>query len=67
MHNGTYFAVRELKGYCDDVGIRQDLAFVAHPHYNGKVKRANGIIFSGLKHRLEDHCVALHELWWMSF
>jgi hypothetical protein len=40
MDNGTYFAVRELKEYCDDVGIRQDLAFVAHPHYNGKVERA---------------------------
>jgi hypothetical protein len=53
MDNGTYFTVRELKEYCDDVGIWQDLAFLAHPHYNGQVERANGLIFSGLKPRLE--------------
>ncbi|KAK1604843.1 hypothetical protein QYE76_028516 [Lolium multiflorum] len=33
--NGTNFAQGELKDYCDEVGIRLDLASVAHPQSNG--------------------------------
>ncbi|KAK1646629.1 hypothetical protein QYE76_064434 [Lolium multiflorum] len=32
--NGTNFAQGELKDYCNDVGIRLDLASVAHPQSN---------------------------------
>ncbi|KAK1651944.1 hypothetical protein QYE76_069749 [Lolium multiflorum] len=32
--NGTNFAQGELKDYCDEVGIRLDLASVAHPQSN---------------------------------
>ena len=52
--NGTNFAQGELKDYCETVGIRLDLASVAHPQSNGQVERANGLILSGIKPRLEE-------------
>jgi transposase InsO family protein len=52
--NGTNFAQGELKDYCHDVGIRLDLASVAHPQSNGQVERANGLLLSGIKPRLEE-------------
>ncbi|KAK1686158.1 hypothetical protein QYE76_047006 [Lolium multiflorum] len=52
--NGTNFAQGELKDYCDEVGIRLDLASVAHPQSNGQVERANGLILAGIKPRLEE-------------
>ncbi|KAK1630900.1 hypothetical protein QYE76_005215 [Lolium multiflorum] len=52
--NDTNFAQGELKDYCEDVGIRLDLASVAHPQSNGQVERANGLILSGIKPRLEE-------------
>ena len=52
--NGTNFAQGELKDYCNDLGIRLDLAFVAHPQSNGQVERANGLILAGIKPRLEE-------------
>jgi ribonuclease HI/transposase InsO family protein len=55
--NGTNFAVGELARYCEDVGIRLDLASVAHPQSNGQVERMNGIVLQGIKPRLE---VPLH-------
>jgi transposase InsO family protein len=48
IDNGPNFAVGELKDYCDDVGIRLDLASVAHPQSNGQVERTNGLILSGI-------------------
>jgi transposase InsO family protein len=55
--NGTNFAVGELAKYCGEVGIRLDLASVAHPQSNGQVERTNSIILQGIKPRLE---VPLH-------
>ncbi|KAK1699282.1 hypothetical protein QYE76_015979 [Lolium multiflorum] len=52
--NGTNFAQGELKDYCETIGIRLDLASVAHPQSNGQVERANGLILSGIKPRLEE-------------
>ena len=52
--NGTNFAQGELKDYCYDLGIRLDLASVAHPQSNGQVERANGLILAGVKPRLEE-------------
>ncbi|KAK1641965.1 hypothetical protein QYE76_059770 [Lolium multiflorum] len=51
--NGTNFAQGELRDYCETMGIRLDLASVAHPQSNGQVERANGLILSGIKPRLE--------------
>ena len=51
--NGTIFAQGELQEYCHDNGIRLDLVYVAHLQSNGQVERANGLILSGIKPRLE--------------
>ena len=51
--NGTNFAHGDLKEYCHEKGIRLDLASISHPQSNGQVERANGLILSGIKHRLE--------------
>ncbi|KAK1662993.1 hypothetical protein QYE76_051152, partial [Lolium multiflorum] len=64
--NGTNFAQGELKDYCDEVGIRLDLASVAHPQSNGQVERANGLILAGIKPRLKNRCAAQPELGLMS-
>src|SRR3954462_7417650 len=42
--NGTNFAQGELKEYCQEEGIRLDLASVSHPQSNGQVERANTLI-----------------------
>src|SRR3954451_15592816 len=52
--NGTNFAHRELKEYCQEEGIGLDLASVSHPQSNGQVERANALILGGIKARLED-------------
>ena len=51
--NGTDFVHGELKDYCEELGIRLDLASVSHPQSNGQVERANGLILAGVKPLLE--------------
>ncbi|XP_073360277.1 uncharacterized protein [Aegilops tauschii subsp. strangulata] len=46
--NGTNFAKGTLAQYYSVSGIHLDLASVAHPQSNGQVKRANGLILSGI-------------------
>ncbi|KAK1611133.1 hypothetical protein QYE76_034806 [Lolium multiflorum] len=60
--NGTNFAQGELKDYCDEVGIRLDLASVAHPQSNGQVERANGLILAESNLALKNRCAAQPEL-----
>ena len=55
--NGTNLSQGEVAEYCDQHGIRLDLASVAHPQANGQVERANGLVLQGLKPPLE---VPLH-------
>jgi transposase InsO family protein len=50
--NGTNFTSKEFKSYCDGLGIKLKFASVAHPKTNGQVKKANGLICSGIKKRL---------------
>jgi transposase InsO family protein len=50
--NGTNFTSKEFKSYCEGLGIKLKYASVAHPKSNGQVKKANGLICSGLKKRL---------------
>jgi transposase InsO family protein len=50
--NGTNFTSKEFKSYCKGLGIKLKFAFVAHPEINGQVKKANGLICSGIKKRL---------------
>jgi transposase InsO family protein len=50
--NGTNFAKGEMADFCEEKGIRLDLASVAHPESNGQAERANQSILHGLKPRL---------------
>jgi hypothetical protein len=52
MDNGTNFTSKEFKSYCEGLGIKLKFASVAHPKTNGQVKKANGLIYSGIKKRL---------------
>nr|XP_051197443.1 uncharacterized protein LOC127310852 [Lolium perenne] len=51
--NGTNFAMGEMAEFCEDKGIRLDLASVAHPESNGQAERANQSILHGFKPRLQ--------------
>jgi hypothetical protein len=50
--NGTKFTSKEFKNYCESMGIKLKFASMAHPKTNGQVKKANGLICSGIKKRL---------------
>jgi transposase InsO family protein len=52
--NGSQFTGRKFLEFCDKFLIRVDWAAVAHPHTNGQVERANGMILQGLKPRIFD-------------
>jgi transposase InsO family protein len=50
--NGTNFAKGEMADFCEEKGIRLDLAAVAHLESNGQAERANQSILHGIKPRL---------------
>ena len=50
--NSSNFTADEVKTWCANLGIKLDYAFVYHPQTNGRVKRANDLIMSGIKPRL---------------
>jgi transposase InsO family protein len=50
--NGTNFTSKELKSYCEGLGIKLKIASVAHPKSNGQVEKANGLICNRIKKRL---------------
>src|SRR3954464_9704281 len=50
--NGSNFNSAEFKTFCWSKGIQVNFASVAHPHSNGQVERANGLILKGIKPRL---------------
>ena len=51
--NGKQFDSKELRGLCDDLGIKKDFAPV-HPQSNGQTEAVNKIIKHTLKTKLED-------------
>ena len=52
IDNGSNFTADEVKTWCANLGIKLDYASVYHPQTNGQVKRANGLLMSGIKPRL---------------
>ena len=50
--NVKNFAKGDMVYFCDEHGIRLDLASVAHPESNGQAERANQSVLLGLKPRL---------------
>jgi hypothetical protein len=49
--NETNFTSKEFKNYCKSMGIKLNFASVVHPQKNKHVKKANGLICSGIKKR----------------
>ena len=52
--HGTNFTRKKFLNICDGYGIRIDWASVGHPHTNGQVEQANGMVLQGLKPRIFD-------------
>lgn len=52
--NGTQLTSRKFQDFAKDLSIKVKLASIAHPHSNGQVERANGMILQGLKLRIFD-------------
>jgi transposase InsO family protein len=50
--NGTNFTSGEFQDFAKELGIKIKYASVAHPKSNGQVKKANGLVYAGLKKRL---------------
>jgi transposase InsO family protein len=50
--NGTNFTSGEFQEFAKNLGIKVKYASVAHPKSNGQVKKANGLVYTGLKKRL---------------
>jgi hypothetical protein len=47
--NGSNFSQGPFARYCEEVGIRLDIASVAHPCTNGQVERSNGLVLPDIK------------------
>ncbi|KAK1678423.1 hypothetical protein QYE76_039271 [Lolium multiflorum] len=52
--NGSNFSQGIFSRYCEEMGIRMDLASVAHQESNGQVEKANGLILAGIRPRLVE-------------
>jgi transposase InsO family protein len=50
--NGTNFTSGEFQEFTKKLGIQVKYASVAHPKSNGQVKKANGLVCTGLKKQL---------------
>jgi hypothetical protein len=48
----TNFTSKEFKNYCEGLGIKLKFPSVAHLKTNGQVKKANDLIYKGIKKRL---------------
>jgi transposase InsO family protein len=47
--NDTNFTSGEFQNFAKNLGIKLKYASVAHPKYNGQVKKANRLVCGGLK------------------
>ena len=52
--HGTNFTKKKFLDFSDGYSIRIDLASVGHPHTNGQVEHANGMVLQGLKSCIFD-------------
>jgi hypothetical protein len=51
---GSNFNTHQFWEYCENSGIYVQYVLVTHPHANGQVERANGMVLDALKKRLHD-------------
>jgi IS30 family transposase len=54
VDNGKQFDCYSSKEYCKTLGTHSTFSSVYHPHFNGAVEKANGLIFSKIKKCLHD-------------
>ena len=52
--HGTNFTGKKFLDFSDGYGIRIGWASVGHPHTNGQVEHANGMVLQGLKSCIFD-------------
>src|SRR3954469_12916809 len=50
--NGANFTANEFQSFCQELDIKINYALVAHPHSNGQVEKANGLVCGCIKKRL---------------
>ncbi|XP_066373769.1 uncharacterized protein [Miscanthus floridulus] len=53
-YHGTNFTGKKFLDFYDGYNIRIDWALIVHPHTNGQVEWANGMVLQGLKPRIFD-------------
>jgi hypothetical protein len=53
---GSNFNNHMFWEYCENSGIDVRYVSISHPRTNGQVERANGMVLSSLKKRLQDSC-----------
>ena len=61
--HGTNFTGKKFLDFCDGYSIRIDWASIGHPHTNGQVEWANGMVLQGLKPRIFDRLKKYAERW----
>ena len=54
MDNGKQFDCATFREFTTQLGTNLCFASVYHPHSNGAVERANGIIFAGIKKNITE-------------
>ena len=59
----TNFTGKKFLDFCDGYGIRIDWALAGHPHTNGLVEQANGMVLQGLKSCIFDRLNKYAERW----
>ena len=52
--NGKQFDNKEMREFCDSLGIKQGFSAVCHPQANGQTEAVNKIIKHTLKAKLEE-------------
>ena len=62
-YHKTNFTGKKFLDFYDGYSIRIDWASVVHPHTNGQVEWANGIVLQGLKPRIFDRLNKYTERW----
>jgi hypothetical protein len=54
VDNGKQFDSADFRDFCTYLGTKSCFASVYHPQSNGAVKRADGVIFAGIKRNITD-------------
>jgi hypothetical protein len=62
-NKGSNFSQGQFPIYCEEVGIRIDIASVAHPCANSQVERSNRLVLSGIRPQLIEPLEKSPDCW----